>query len=290
MRARTISILVIIVAVFFVINASYFYVDQRLQAIVLQFGEPIRVIKEPGIQFKIPFVQNVEYFDKRLLLFDNPVEEIISADKKRLIVDSFARYRIADPLRYFQTIRFESTLTNRLGSIINDSLRQVLGRVPLKSVISEKRSVLLDEVAILVSAAAKDFGLQIEDVRIRRADLPPANSEAIFRRMQTERQQEASQYRAEGEEQSRILKAQAEKEKTILLADAERTSDILRGEGDGEKNKILGEAFSKDPEFFSFYRSMQAYITAIGSEDTTMILSPDSTFFEYFDKIDAPDN
>ena len=290
MRARTISILVIIIAVFFVLNASYFYVDQRLQAIVLQFGEPIRVIKEPGIQFKIPLVQNVEYFDKRLLLFDNPVEEIISADKKRLIVDSFARYRIEDPLLYFQTIRFESTLTNRLGSIINDSLRQVLGRVPLNSVISEKRSVLLDEVAILVSAAAKDFGLQIADVRIRRADLPTANSEAIFRRMQTERQQEAAQYRAEGEEQSRILKAQSEKEKTILLADAERTSDILRGEGDGEKNKILGEAFSKDPEFFSFYRSMQAYITAIGSEDTTMILSPDSAFFEYFDEIDIPDN
>ena len=286
MRARTISILVIIIAVFFVLNASYFYVDQRLQAIVLQFGEPIRVIKEPGIQFKIPLVQNVEYFDKRLLLFDNPVEEIISADKKRLIVDSFARYTIEDPLRYFQTIRFESTLTNRLGSIINDSLRQVLGRVPLNSVISEKRSVLLEEVAVLVSAAAKDFGLQIEDVRIRRADLPTANSDAIFRRMQTERQQEASQYRAEGEEQSRILKAQAEKEKTILLADAERTSDILRGEGDGEKNKILGEAFSKDPEFFSFYRSMQAYINAISAEDTTMILSPDSTFFEYFDKID----
>ena len=290
MRARTISILVIIIAVFFVANASYFYVDQRLQAIVLQFGEPIRVIKEPGIQFKIPLVQNVEYFDKRLLLFDNPVEEIISADKKRLIVDSFARYKIEDPLRYFQTIRFESTLTNRLGSIINDSLRQVLGRVPLKSVISEKRSVLLEEVAVLVSAAAKDFGLQIEDVRIRRADLPTANSDAIFRRMQTERQQEAAQYRAEGEEQSRILKAQAEKEKTILLADAERTSDILRGEGDGEKNKILGEAFSKDPEFFSFYRSMQAYINAISAEDTTMILSPDSTFFEYFDKIDTPDN
>ena len=289
MRARTISILVIIIAVFFVLNASYFYVDQRLQAIVLQFGEPIRVVKDPGLQFKIPLVQNVEYFDKRLLLFDNPVEEIISADKKRLIVDSFARYKIEDPLRYFQTIRFESTLTNRLGSIINDSLRQVLGRVPLKSVISEKRSVLLEEVAVLVSAAAKDFGLQIEDVRIRRADLPTANSDAIFRRMQTERQQEASQYRAEGEEQSRILKAQAEKEKTILLADAERTSDILRGEGDGEKNKILGEAFSKDPEFFSFYRSMQAYINAISAEDTTMILSPDSTFFEYFDKIDKLD-
>ena len=286
MRARTISILVIIIAVFFVLNASYFYVDQRLQAIVLQFGEPIRVVKDPGIQFKIPLVQNVEYFDKRLLLFDNPVEEIISADKKRLIVDSFARYTIEDPLRYYQSIRYESALTNRLGSILNDSLRQVLGRVPLKSVISEKRSALLEEVAALVSAAAKDFGLNIEDVRIRRADLPTANSDAIFRRMQTERQQEASQYRAEGEEQSRIIKAQSEKEKTILLADAERSSDILRGEGDAKKNKILGDAFNKDPEFFSFYRSMQAYITAIGSEDTTMILSPDSDFFEYFDEID----
>ncbi len=286
MRARTISILVIIMAVFFVLNASYFYVDQRLQAIVLQFGEPIRVVKDPGIQFKIPLVQNVEYFDKRLLLFDNPVEEIISADKKRLIVDSFARYTIEDPLRYYQSIRYESALTNRLGSILNDSLRQVLGRVPLKSVISEKRSLLLEEVAALVSAAAKDFGLNIEDVRIRRADLPTANSDAIFRRMQTERQQEASQYRAEGEEQSRIIKAQSEKEKTILLADAERSSDILRGEGDAKKNKILGDAFNKDPEFFSFYRSMQAYITAIGSEDTTMILSPDSDFFEYFDEID----
>ena len=286
MRARTISILVIIIAVFFVLNASYFYVDQRLQAIVLQFGEPIRVVKYPGLQFKIPLVQNVEYFDKRLLLFDNPVEEIISADKKRLIVDSFARYTIEDPLRYYQSIRYESALTNRLGSILNDSLRQVLGRVPLKSVISEKRSALLEEVATLVSAAAKDFGLNIEDVRIRRADLPTANSDAIFRRMQTERQQEASQYRAEGEEQSRIIKAQSEKEKTILLADAERSSDILRGEGDAKKNKILGNAFNKDPEFFSFYRSMQAYITAIGSEDTTMILSPDSAFFEYFDEID----
>ena len=157
MRVRTISILVIIMAVFFVLNASYFYVDQRLQAIVLQFGEPIRVVKYPGLQFKIPLVQNVEYFDKRLLLFDNPVEEIISADKKRLIVDSFARYTIEDPLRYYQTIRYESALTNRLGSILNDSLRQVLGREPLKSVISDKRSALLDEVAALVSAAAKDF-------------------------------------------------------------------------------------------------------------------------------------
>jgi len=277
---------VLIVAVLFVLNSSYFYVDQRVQALVLQFGEPVKVIKTPGLQFKIPLIQNVEYFDKRLILFDNPVEEIISADKKRLIVDAFARYRIEDPLRYYQAIRYEAALSNRLGSILNDSLRQVLGRVPLQEVISERRSVLLEEVANLVYEAAKDFGLRIEDVRIRRADLPTANSEAIFRRMQTERQQEAAQFRAEGEEQSRRIKAEAERERTILLANAERTGEILRGEGDAEKNKILGEAFSRDPDFFAFYRAMQAYVSAIDSSDTTMILSPDSEFFEYFNKID----
>ena len=286
MRPRTISIVVLILAALFVLSSSYFYVDQRVQALVLQFGEPVKVIKNPGLQFKIPLIQNVEYFDKRLILFDNPVEEIISADRKRLIVDAFARYRIEDPLRYYQAIRYETALSNRLGSIINDSLRQVLGRVPLQEVISIRRSVLLEEVASLVYEAAKDFGLKIEDVRIRRADLPTANSEAIFRRMQTERQQEAAQFRAEGEEQSRRIKAEAEKEKTILLANAERTGEILRGEGDADKNKILAEAFSRDPEFFAFYRAMQAYVTAIDSSDTTMILSPDSEFFEYFNKID----
>jgi len=285
-RTRTISIVVLILAAFFVLSSSYFYVDQRVQALVLQFGEPVKVIKTPGLQFKIPLIQNVEYFDKRLILFDNPVEEIISADRKRLIVDAFARYRIDDPLRYYQAIRYETALSNRLGSIINDSLRQVLGRVPLQEVISIRRSVLLEEVASLVYEAAKDFGLKIEDVRIRRADLPTANSEAIFRRMQTERQQEAAQFRAEGEEQSRRIKAESEKEKTILLANAERTGEILRGEGDADKNKILAEAFSRDPEFFAFYRAMQAYVTAIDSSDTTMILSPDSEFFEYFNNID----
>ena len=284
MKAKNIIIGATTLVVLFILSSSYFYVDQRVQALVLQFGEPVRVIKEPGLQFKIPLIQNVEYFDKRLILFDNPVEEIISADRKRLIVDAFARYKITDPLRYYQSIRFESALSNRLGSILNDSLRQVLGRVPLQAVISDNRSILLEEVAKLVFDAAKDFGLQIEDVRIRRADLPTANSEAIFRRMQTERQQEAAQFRAEGEEQSRRVRAEAERERTILLANAERTGEILRGEGDAAKNKILGDAFSQDPDFFSFYRAMQAYITAIDSSDTTMILSPDSEFFEFFNK------
>ena len=286
MKKKNIIILGFIFVLFILANSSYYYVDQRVQALVLQFGEPVRVIKDPGLQFKIPLIQNVEYFEKRLILFDNPVEEIISADKKRLIVDAFARYRITDPLRYYQAIRYEAALSNRLGSILNDSLRQVLGRVPLQDVISDRRSALLEEVALLVFEAAKDFGLKIEDVRIRRADLPTANSEAIFRRMQTERQQEAAQFRAEGEEQSRRVKAEAEKEKTILLANAERTGEILRGEGDAEKNKILGEAFGRDPDFFAFYRAMQAYVVAIDSSDTTMILSPDSEFFEYFNKID----
>ena len=284
MKARNIIIGATTLVVLFILSSSYFYVDQRVQALVLQFGEPVRVIKEPGLQFKIPLIQNVEYFDKRLILFDNPVEEIISADRKRLIVDAFARYKITDPLRYYQSIRFESALSNRLGSILNDSLRQVLGRVPLQAVISDNRSILLEEVAKLVFDAAKDFGLQIEDVRIRRADLPTANSEAIFRRMQTERQQEAAQFRAEGEEESRRVRAEAERERTILLANAERTGEILRGEGDAAKNKILGDAFSQDPDFFAFYRAMQAYITAIDSSDTTMILSPDSEFFEFFNK------
>lgn len=285
MTPKKIALSAFIIIILFIGGSSFFYVDQRVQALVLQFGEPVKLIKTPGLQFKIPLMQNVEYFDKRLILFDNPREEIISSDKKRLIVDTFARYIIVDPLKYYQTIRYESALRNRLGSILNDSLRQVLGRVPLADVISNKRKALLDEVGILVAAEAKDFGIRVEDVRIRRADLPPANSEAIFRRMQTERQQEAAQFRAEGNEEARKITSESERERTVLLANAERDGEILKGQGDAGKNKILGEAFSKDPEFFAFYRSMKAYSVALNNGDTTMVLSPDSTFFEFFNDI-----
>ena len=285
MTPKKIALSAFIIIILFIGGSSFFYVDQRVQALVLQFGEPVKLIKTPGLQFKIPFMQNVEYFDKRLILFDNPREEIISSDKKRLIVDTFARYIIVDPLKYYQTIRYESALRNRLGSILNDSLRQVLGRVPLADVISNKRKALLDEVGILVAAEAKDFGIRVEDVRIRRADLPPANSEAIFRRMQTERQQEAAQFRAEGNEEARKITSESERERTVLLANAERDGEILKGQGDAGKNKILGEAFSKDPEFFAFYRSMKAYSVALNNGDTTMVLSPESTFFEFFNDI-----
>ena len=265
-----------------VIYNSLFFVEQRIQTLVLQFGEPVRVIQEPGLNFKIPLAQNIVKFDKRILLFDNRSEEIIAADKKRLIVDAFVRYKIVDPLKFYQTVRFEAALNNRLGSVVNNSLRAVLGRVPLKAVISDRRELLMKEVTGLVATRATQFGISIEEVRIKKADLPSENSEAIYRRMQTERQQEAAQIRAVGEEKSRIIKAEAEKNKTVLLAEAQRDGEILRGEGDAKKNKILGEAFSKDPDFFAFYRAMQAYSKALTEGDTTMVLSPKSEFFEFF--------
>ncbi|MAJ23987.1 MAG: protease modulator HflC [Rickettsiales bacterium] len=261
---------------------SLFFVEQRIQALILQFGEPIRVIQEPGLNFKIPLAQNIVKFDKRILLFDNNAEEIIAADKKRLIVDAFVRYKIVDPLKFYQTVRFEAALNNRLGSVVNNSLRAVLGRVPLEAVISDRRELLMQEVSGLVAQRASQFGISIEEVRIKKADLPSENSEAIYRRMQTERQQEAAQIRAIGEEKARFIRAESEKQKTVLLAEAQRDSDILRGQGDAEKNKILGKAFNKDPDFFAFYRAMQAYTRALSEGDTTMVLSPNSDFFEFF--------
>ena len=218
----------------------------------------------------------------RILLFDNSAEEIIAADKKRLIVDAFVRYKIIDPLKFYQTVRFEAALNNRLGSVVNNSLRAVLGKVPLEAVISDRRELLMQEVSELVSLRATQFGISIEEVRIKKADLPSENSEAIYRRMQTERQQEAAQIRAVGNEKARFITAESEKQKTVLLAEAQRDSDILRGEGDAEKNKILGKAFNQDPDFFAFYRAMQAYSKALTEGDTTMVLSPKSDFFEFF--------
>lgn len=285
MMQRTIVIVfgVLVVAAAVAVYESFFIVDEREQAIVLQFGEPRRVVQEPGLEWKIPFIQNITVFDKRILLFDSPVEEIISADQKRLIVDAFARYRIVDPLLYYQTIRYEVGLQTRLGSIINNSLREVLGGVQLQAVISDQRAALMALVAEDVGSEAELFGLKVEDVRIRRADLPNENSEAIYRRMQTERQQQAAQIRAEGEEQSRRIRAASDRDKTVIVAEADRDADILRGQGDAEKNRIFADAFGRDPDFFAFYRSMQAYEKALTADDTTMVLSPNSQFFQFFD-------
>ena len=282
MKKRFVILLSSLVVLTVLAYNSLFFVEQRVQSLILQFGEPIRVIKEPGLNFKIPLAQNVVKFDKRILLFDNNAEEIIAADKKRLIVDAFVRYKIIDPLKFYQTVRFEAALNNRLGSVVNNSLRAVLGKVPLEAVISDRRELLMQEVSELVSLRATQFGISIEEVRIKKADLPSENSEAIYRRMQTERQQEAAQIRAIGNEKARFITAESEKQKTVLLAEAQRDSDILRGEGDAQKNKILGKAFNQDPDFFAFYRAMQAYSKALTEGDTTMVLSPKSDFFEFF--------
>ena len=282
MKKRFVILLSFLIVLTVLAYNSLFFVEQRVQSLILQFGEPIRVIKEPGLNFKIPLAQNVVKFDKRILLFDNSAEEIIAADKKRLIVDAFVRYKIIDPLKFYQTVRFEAALNNRLGSVVNNSLRAVLGRVPLEAVISDRRELLMKEVSELVAERATQFGISIEEVRIKKADLPSENSEAIYRRMQTERQQEAAQIRAIGEEKARFIRAESEKQKTVLLAEAQRDSDILRGQGDAKKNKILGKAFNEDPDFFAFYRAMQAYSKALTEGDTTMVLSPKSDFFEFF--------
>lgn len=282
MKRATIITLVVIVGAIIVGLSSTYTVHQTEQALVLQFGEPVRVVIDPGLKFKIPFVQNVEKIDKRLLSYDGPAEEIIAADQKRLVVDTFTRFKVVDPLKFFQTVNSVEGARGRLGPIVNSSLRQVLGGVPLSSVLTEERSLLLKEITERVTQRSLAFGIAIIDVRVKRADLPDANSQAVYNRMKSERDREAQEFRAQGAEVSLRIRSRADRDKTVLIAEAEKTSQILRGEGDGERNRVFAAAFGQDPEFFSFYRAMLAYETAFGGEKTTMVLSPNSEFFRYF--------
>jgi membrane protease subunit HflC len=234
---------------------------------------------------KLPFVQDVIYFDRRVLEFDAPKEEIIASDQKRLVVDAFARYKIIDPLLFFQTVNNEAVVRTRLAAIVNASIRQALGGVPLEHIISGERASLMTQIRDIVNAEAKDFGIDIIDVRIKRADLPEANSEAVYLRMQTERQREAKELRAQGAEEAQKITAVADRDKVVIIAEAQKQSQITRGEGDGEAIRIFADAFGKDVEFFAFYRSMEAYKNALGQSDTTMVLSPDSEFFRFFGDI-----
>jgi membrane protease subunit HflC len=285
-RRIVIALAVVAVVGLVIANLSLFMVDQRETALVIEFGEPKRVIDVPGLKAKLPW-QNVVIFDKRLLDYDAPAEEVIASDQKRLVVDAFTRYHIVDPLLFYQTVNNEMALRPRLGSIINSNLRRVLGTAPLIAVISEDRAVLMLRIRDSVRTEAAAFGIRVEDVRIKRADLPQANSEAVFRRMQTERQQEAAELRAKGAKEAQIIRSQADREKVVIVAEAERDSDILRGEGEGESNRIFAESFGKDPDFFAFYRSMQAYQAALGGDDTTLVLSPDSEFFRFFGDLEG---
>ena len=281
--ARFIVPVIILIAatIFF----SVFIVKEVNQAIVLQFGDPKRIITKPGLNFKVPFIQNVVFLDKRILNLDNPPEEVIASDQKRLIVDAFARFQIVDPLKFYISVGNERVARSRLSTIINSRLRSVLGTQELQTLLSKDRAKQMASIQEGVNREAENFGIKIVDVRIKRADLPQANSDAIFRRMQTEREREAKEFRAKGAEMAVTITSTADKEVTVILADAQKQSEIMKGEGDGERNKIFADAFGQDPEFFAFYRSMQAYGKAFNAGETSMILSPDSEFFKFFGNI-----
>jgi modulator of FtsH protease HflC len=266
-----------------VILSSLYTVHQTQQALVLQFGEPRGVVTEPGLHVKLPWpFQNVLYIDKRVLMLDLPTEEVIAQDRKRLVVDAYARWRITDPLRFYQALTDESVAQVRLQPILGSNVRRILGAQTFAAVLSGERAKLMLDIRDGVNAETQNFGIEIVDVRIRRADLPPQNSDAIYRRMQQERVQEAAQYRAQGEQASQEIRSMADREATVILAEAQRQSEITRGEGDAEKNRIFAEAFSRDADFFAFYRSMNAYQASLKGDNTTVILSPDSEFFRYF--------
>ena len=278
-------LLPILVIVGFAIYLSLFVVKEINQAIVLQFGDPKKIISTPGLQVKIPFIQNVVFLDRRILSLDPAPEEVIASDQKRLIVDAFARFKIVDPLKFYISVGNERVARSRLATIINSRLRSVLGTQSLATLLSEDRTKQMAIIQESVNTEAEKFGIQIIDVRIKRADLPQANSEAIYRRMQTEREREAKEFRARGAEMAVTITSTADKEVTVILATAKKQSEIMKGEGDGQRNKIFADAFGKDPEFFAFYRAMQAYETALIGGDTSLILSPDSEFFKFFGNI-----
>jgi membrane protease subunit HflC len=263
---------------------SIFIVQEINQAIVLQFGDPKKIVTKSGLNFKLPFIQNVAYLDKRVLNLDNPPEEVIAADQKRLIVDAIARFKITDPLKFYISVGNERVARQRLATIINSRIRGVLGKQELATLLSKDRAKQMSIIQNDVNTEAENFGIEIVDVRIKRADLPQANSEAIYARMQTERQREAKEFRAQGAEIATRIKSTADKEVTVILANAKKKSEIMKGEGDGQRNKIFADAFGKDPQFFSFYRAMQSYEKALIGGDTSLILSPDSDFFKFFGK------
>ena len=279
-------LLPIVIAIFAIGFFSVFVVKEINQAIVLQFGDPKRIITTPGLQFKIPFIQNVVYLDRRILSLDPPPEEVIASDQKRLIVDAFARFKITDPLKFYISVGNERVARSRLATIINSRLRSVLGKQSLATLLSEDRTKQMAIIQEGVNNEAEKFGIKIIDVRIKRADLPQANSEAIYRRMQTEREREAKEFRAKGAEMAVTITSTADKEVTVILANAKKQSEIMKGEGDGLRNKIFADAFGRDPEFFAFYRAMQAYETALIGGDTSLILSPDGEFFKFFGNIE----
>ena len=272
---------IILAALIFVGSASIYTVHQTNQAIVLQFRNPVHVEQEPGIHFKVPFIQEVIYYDNRTLDLDPPVINGLLSDKKRINVDAYARYRIIDPLEFFKRVRTESALRDRLGKTVSGALRRVIANVSLSELLSGKRAEIMNQIQSEIVTQAASLGVEIIDVRIGRTELPSETSAAVFQRMRTEREREARELRAEGEEISNKIRAQADKDRTVLLANAERDANALRGQGEAERNTTLAAAFNRDPEFFRFYKTMEQYRAALATSDSTIVLAPDNEFLSY---------
>jgi membrane protease subunit HflC len=285
MKKISLAIFGIVVIVAGLVASSALYtVHQTQQALILQFGNPIRVVQDPGLHVKMPFVQEAEFYDSRILDLDPPAQEVILADQKRVNVDAFARYRIVDPLEYRKRAQTDANFRDVFGSRLNASIRAEIGRILLGDMLTQKRAQVMEIIAQQMKAFAPEFGVEVVDVRIGRTDLPQATAQSVYNRMRSDRVAHASRLRAEGEEQKLRIQAEADRDRTVIIAEAQRQSQILRGQGEGERNRILGESFGKDPEFFDFYRSMEAYGAALG-DGTTMVLSPDSEFFRFFGSI-----
>jgi membrane protease subunit HflC len=275
-------VLILLLVALVVGYSSLFTVYQTQQAIVVRLGDPARVETDPGLHWKIPLIDTVITIDKRILDLENPAQEVIASDQKRLVVDAFARYRIQDALRFYQTVNSVAGANSQLSILLNAALRRVLGEATLTHVVRDDRATLMARVRDQLDREARAYGISVVDVRIRRADLPEQNSQAVYQRMQTERQREAAEFRAQGSQKSQEIRSKADRDVTVLVAEATSKSEQVRGEGDGERNRIFAEAFGQDVDFFTFYRSMQAYEAGMKSNDTRMVLQPDSEFFRYF--------
>lgn len=275
------SLLVAGVLAFLLVLTSTFIVSETEQVLVLRFGNPKEEIKEPGLHFKLSIVDNAKVYEKRILNVDPPAEEVLLSDQKRLVVDTFARYRIVNMLMFFQTLGTESAAEQRLYTIINSAARSSLGRAPLSEILSDKRNVLMKNILKDVNTQTQRLGIQVVDVRIVRADLPDQVTQSTFARMRSEREREAREARAEGAQAATEIKSKAEKERSVIIAEAKRDAQVLRGQGDNEAITIYSKAFNQDPQFYAFYRSLEAYRNSLADPETTMVLSPDSEFFKY---------
>lgn len=281
-------LLIALFAAFILADQSLFIVRETQQVLVLQFGKPVEKHTAPGLKVKIPFIHQINVFDKRVLDLDPPPQEVILSDQKRIVVDTFARYKINDMLTFFNTLRTEAQAASRLENTVNSTLRGVMGAAVLPSILSDKRGALMATIRAEVNKAVAEFGIEIVDVRIGRADLPQQTVDSVYARMKTEREREAAEFRAQGQEAAQEIKSRAEKERTVILAEAEKQAQIARGEGDSEAIRTYAEAYGRDPAFYGFYRTLEAYKTALTGDTTTFILKPEGEFFKFLQKSEGP--